>query len=101
MSDWFFGVIREQILFGHISDVFCFVVFGIQVIKRLVFVRSHAFRNGVVPLLSISKFRVDIENYPAKRVDPVLYNLSDAKFGVAYHMEAMVVDGLYFSKLRA
>ena len=68
--------IRDEVLLRNIGYVFSFLIFGKQVIERLVFLWAHFRRNGKPPLLSITVLRIHIKDYAAKWKQPMPYNLA-------------------------
>lgn len=66
MAQGFAAIIHHQILLGNISGIFRLAVFCQQMIKRLVACRPLIFRDGIIPFLTIRKFRINIINNPAK-----------------------------------
>ena len=63
MPDRLAGIVRQQVLFGDIGDVFGLRIFREQVIERLVLVRPNLLGDRQPPFLGIVEFRIDIENH--------------------------------------
>lgn len=74
--------ILYQILLADIGHVICLIIFGEQVVKRLVFDRTAIFWNGVIPFLGIRKLRIDVENDPSERMLAMPYDLAKVIFRV-------------------
>ena len=74
-------LVGQEVLFGHIGDIAVLVVFGQEVVERLVLAWPHFLGNGLPPFLGIVEGRIDIENHAAKGEDPVLYDLTNREFG--------------------
>lgn len=70
-------IIGAQIALGGIGDVATVAIGGEQMIKRLVLLRTHAFRDSLPPFFGIGEFRIDIEHDAAKFKQVVLDHLSD------------------------
>src|SRR5258708_913656 len=81
MPDRLAGLVRQQVLFGDIGDVFGFRVFREQMIERLILVRPDFLRDRQPPFLGIVEFRIDVEDHAPERKDPVADDLSDLEFG--------------------
>src|SRR5215467_2145672 len=77
------GIVRQQILFGHIGNIFGFGVLGEQMVKGLILVWAHLRRNRLIPLLRVAEERIDIEHHAAKRIDAMPHDLADCVFGIA------------------
>ena len=75
------GLVGQEVLLGDIGDIAVLVVFGQEVVKRLILAWPHFFGNGLPPFLGIVEGRIDIENHAAKGKDPMLYDLTDSEFG--------------------
>ncbi len=76
------ALVGQQVLLRDIGDVFGLVVFGEQMIERLILVRPHFGRDRLVPFLGIVEHRIDIEHDAAKRIEAVPDDLADLIFGV-------------------
>ena len=70
------GVIRDKVLFRHISHIVALVILGEQVIIRLLFLWPCVLGNRLVPFLSVGEFGIYIENYASERVLTVTDNLT-------------------------
>src|ERR1700676_4294923 len=81
MPDRLAGIVRQQVLFGNIGDVFRFRILGEQMIERLILVRTDILGARQPPFLGIVEFLIAIEDHAPERKDPVGDNLSDLKFG--------------------
>src|SRR4029077_7745519 len=77
------AIVRQQILLGHIGDVFGLVVLGEQVIERLVLMRSDFRGDRLVPFVGIVEHRIELEHHAAERIEAVPDDLADLIFGVA------------------
>lgn len=73
-------VVSNQILLGHVSNVVGLIIFGQQVIKRLLANGTAVFGNSLVPLFRVGKLRIHVKNHPAKRVFFVADDLSQMVF---------------------
>src|SRR6266540_338893 len=58
MPDRLVGIVRQQVLFGDIGDVFGLRIFREQVIERLVLVRPNFLGDRQPPFLGIVEFRI-------------------------------------------
>src|SRR3546814_18758131 len=56
-----------------------------QVIKRLIPVRTHILRNGLIPFLAIGEDRINIEHHATKSEHAVLHNVADTEAGMRDH----------------
>jgi hypothetical protein len=74
------GCVRDEVLLRNIGYVFSFLVFGEQVVERLILAGPDFLGNGLVPLLGIVKFGIDVEDHPAKWKEAVPYHLSKLIF---------------------
>ncbi len=81
MINRFACFIGQKVLFRDIGHIVAGLILSEEMIKWLVFFGAIVFRNGVPPFFSIRKHRIDIKDHAPKRVDPMLDNLSDTKFG--------------------
>ena len=82
----FLGVIGKQILLRYVGDILRIFVFCVEMVKRLLFMRAHAFGNRLIPFVGIGEFRINVENNASKWVNPVFYYLANAKFCASdYH----------------
>lgn len=81
VPQWLPGFVGQKVLLGHIGDVVRIVVFGEQVVERLIFGWSDIFRYRLIPFLRIGKYGVDVENNTAKGINTVSDDLSDREFG--------------------
>ncbi len=73
-------VIGHEILLRHISYVIALVIFGEQMIERLILDRAAVLGNRFIPLFGIGKFGIDIENHAPKRVLFMTDNLAQMIF---------------------
>ena len=73
--------VGQQVLFGHVGDIFRIGIFREQMVERLVLAGTHFLRNREPPLFRIIEFRVDVENETPEWEMPVLYDLADRKLG--------------------
>jgi hypothetical protein len=71
--------VGQQILLANIGDVTVLRIFGEQVVKWLVFGRTHAFRNRLIPLVAVGENGIDVENDAAKIEDAVAHDVADRK----------------------
>ena len=78
--DWLAGIIRYEVLLGHISDVIALVIFGQKVIKRLLFFRPTFFWDRFVPFIGIREHRIHVKDHAAKRMLAVTDNLTQCVF---------------------
>jgi len=90
MSHRHAGLVGQQVLLGHIGDVAALLVFGEQVVKRLVLARPDVLRNRLPSFLGIVEGAVDIEDHVPERKDPVLDQLADRKLGGSIDHEAFL-----------
>ena len=60
------------------------VIFGEEMIIWLVLVRSHLFRDGLIPFVSVGEDRVHVKNDTVKVKQPVSNNLADLIFGMPH-----------------
>ena len=67
MADRLAGRIGQQVLLGHVGDVFGFRVLGEQVIERLILVRAHFGGDRLLPFLGVVEDRIDVEHHAAER----------------------------------
>ena len=72
-----------QILLADISHVGRILIFGEQVIKRLIAARAHVLGDRFVPLFAVGKDRIDIENNPAEAKFPVAYDIANRETGAS------------------
>jgi len=84
MGDGGPGIIQEQVLFGNVSDIRGFGIFGEEMVKWLVFSRANMFRYRLPPFFGIRELRVHIKNDASERVVSMLNHLADMKFGIYY-----------------
>ena len=82
MPHRFPGFVRQKVLLRHIGHIVGLVIFGQQVIERLVLCGAAVFGTGVIPFFGVGKPRVDIKDHTAEGVLPVADNLPDVKFGL-------------------
>jgi glutamate synthase domain-containing protein 3 len=94
MADRQAGVVRQQVLLGHIGHVGAVVVLGEQMIEGLVLVRPDVLRNRQPVLLGVREGRVDVEDHAAERIDPVANHLADRIFGAVHVHRAESTTGL-------
>ncbi len=80
MAYRFTGFIRQKVLFRHIGHIIALVVFGQQVIERLLFRRPRILGDCVIPFFGIGKTRIDIKDHATERVLPMPDHLSDVIF---------------------
>lgn len=73
--------IGQQVLLANICIIAAVRVFGKQVVKRLIFCRTHGFGNGLIPFLAVGKYGVNIKDNAAKFKYPVTYNVAYIKLG--------------------
>ena len=69
--------VGQQVLLADIGDIARITVLGEQVVKRLLAVGAHFFRDRFVPFLAIREDRIDIEDYPAKIEDFMANNIAN------------------------
>ena len=55
-------VVDDQVLLRHIGHVLRVIILGQQMVERLVARGTHLGRNGLVPLLGVRKFRINVED---------------------------------------
>lgn len=76
----FAGIIRNQILLGHIGDIIALIVFSEQVVIGLFADRAAVFGDGLIPLFRVGKLRINVKNHAAERVFFMAYDLPQAIF---------------------
>ena len=76
MVDRLAGIVRDEVLFGHVGHVVGLVVFREEMVKRLVLWRPAVFGNRGVPLIRVREHGIDIEDNAPKRVLAVPYDLA-------------------------
>ena len=81
MRHGFTTLVHQQVLLGYIGDVAHLIILSQQVVKGLVLTRSDILRDRPPPLLSVSKFHVNVENHPAKRKDAVADDVAYLELG--------------------
>lgn len=91
--------VGQQVLFRDIGLVHGFLVFGVQMVERLVLARTDSLRNGFVPFVRIAEYRVHIIDDAAKRIDTVSYYLTDTEFCVSYHAEQFNRQGCFAARI--
>ncbi len=62
-----------------LADIGRLAIFGQQMVKWLVTPGPAFLGNGVPPVFTIGEFRINIENHPAKRQEPVAYYIADTE----------------------
>ena len=77
------AIVRQQVLFRDIGDVFGFVVLGEQMIERLVLPRPDLGRDCLVPFVGIVENRIDVEHDAAERIEAVPDDLADLVLGAS------------------
>ena len=80
MTDRQAAIVILQVLLGHIGDIFSILIFGEQMIKRLLFARSYFLRYGLIPFFRIIIFRIHIKYDTAEIIKPVAHYLADLEF---------------------
>src|SRR6185312_13011601 len=80
---WLAAIVRQQVLFGHVGDVFGFVVLSEEVIERLIFIRPHFGGDRLIPFFRVVEDRIDIEHHAAEREQPMPHHLADLIFRAA------------------
>ena len=88
-------LVRQEVLLGHIGLIHRFVILGIQVIERLVFVWAHTLGNGFVPFVRIVEYRVHVKDNASERIDSVAHNVADTEFGCFDHALKCTCIALY------
>ncbi|EAQ26250.1 hypothetical protein ROS217_13776 [Roseovarius sp. 217] len=76
----FARIIGHEVLFAHIGHIVALLVFRQQVIERLFLGRAAVLGNRGIPFLGIRELRIDIKDYPAKRVLLVTDHLAQMIF---------------------
>src|SRR6476619_199663 len=73
-------IIDKEILLRNIGDIFCLLIFGEEMVKRLVLGRPDFLRDRQPPFFRVGEGRIDIENDAAKGKQAVLDHLPDTEF---------------------
>jgi len=84
MIHWATLGVGEQIGLTDIGKVGRIIVFGEQVVKRLIAARANGFGDRFIPFVGIGEYRVDIEHHPAKGEQPVANHIADAEVGAGF-----------------
>src|SRR5262245_18537606 len=84
MADRFARRIGQQVLLGDVSDIGVLRILRIQVIERLVLVRPHLRRNGLIPFLGVAEDRVYVEHDAAERIHAMSHDLADLELGESH-----------------
>ena len=72
-------IVRQQVLFRDIGDIFRLLVLGEQMVERLIFPGSDFGGDRLPPLLGIGIDRVHIENNATKMQEPMANDLPELK----------------------
>ena len=75
------GIVRDQVLFGNVSDVVSSVIFGKEMVVGLVLARANFFRDRFIPFFGIRKLGIDIEDNAPEGEQTVTDDLTDLKPG--------------------
>src|SRR3546814_18060350 len=75
-------IVEHESMLSYIRDIAAFAIFREQVIKRLIPVRTHILRNGLIPFLAIGEDRINIEHHATKSEHEVLHNVADTEAGM-------------------
>src|SRR3546814_15298098 len=78
-------IVEHESMLSYIRDIAAFAIFREQVIKRLIPVRTHILRNGLIPFLAIGEDRINIEHHATKSEHAVLHNVADTEAGMRDH----------------
>lgn len=73
-------IIGNKVLFRNVGHIKTLIVFGQQVIKRLVLDRAAFLGNRLVPVFGVGKNGIHVKDHAAKRVFLVTDNLSQMVF---------------------
>jgi len=71
--------VTNQIALTDIGDVTRFLVFGEQMIERLIARRAHVLRDCLIPFLTVRKNRIDVEHHTAKIEQTVTHDFANAE----------------------
>ena len=71
-------------MLAYISDVTVFGVFGEQMVKWLIFRRTHWLRDRLIPFIAIGKDGINVEHHTAKIEYTVAHHVADGKRSFGY-----------------
>jgi hypothetical protein len=71
MAHRFAGLVGQEILLRHVSDVLAVGVFGVEVVEGLVLDRARFLGDRAPPFFGVRELRVDVINDTAERVKAV------------------------------
>ena len=75
--------VRHQILLAHIGGVVTVRVFRQQMIEWLVLVRTHLWRDRLIPFIGIVEFGIDVDDHAPDRIEAMTNDFADTEFGLS------------------
>jgi hypothetical protein len=99
--DWPAICIRKQVTLTDIGDVGRVIIFGEQVIERLITPRADILWDGLVPFLGIGENRINIKNHAPELEQAVAHHVTDTEPGTGLARSNDCASGLAREELCA